>query len=132
MTLTNDTMLWQLIDFDKVLSLSSGEPNFEILGPVPGAVESMKELDRRGWKTIIYTARPWADYEKVEGWCKKHDVPFRRIVCGKVLGNWLLDDRAIEFKTTEPEESWNRALDIMGHPSGSVDNVIDPQIDEVN
>lgn len=131
-SLENDNMLWQLIDFDKVLCDSSGHPDYLMLGPMPGAVEGMKELDRRGWKLIIYTARPWADYLKIETWLKKHDIPSRRIVCGKLLGRWLLDDRAIEFKPYDAETSWERALDIMGHPAGTVDNIVDPQIDEVN
>jgi hypothetical protein len=43
----------------------------------------------------MHTARPWTDYEAIEAWCAHHNIPHRRIVCGKILAAAYVDDRAI-------------------------------------
>lgn len=87
---------WIGVDFDNTLAYSSF-PDFTIRGPLPGAVEAMQELNKRGWKVVIFTARAWVDYKKIEDWCIEHGIPQREIICGKPLFRYLIDDRNIEF-----------------------------------
>lgn len=96
-TLDNHELVWAGIDFDGVLADNSGWPDFEILEPLDGAKEAMEKMEADGWKLTIYTARPWADYQKIEDWLIKHGIPFRRIICGKPLFRFMIDDRNIEF-----------------------------------
>jgi len=89
---------WVGVDLDKTLANNTAHPDYELLEPIDGAVESMKKLHKDGWKLIIYTARPWHDYEKIENWLLKYNIPHRRIVCGKLFVRYMIDDRNIEFR----------------------------------
>ena len=90
-------MRWIGVDWDGVVVYNSGAPNFVPTMNVPGAVDSLKRLDSMGYKIIIYTSRPWADYKPIEEWCTEHDIPARRIICGKPLFLKMIDDLNIEF-----------------------------------
>lgn len=114
--LEDSELRWIGVDFDKTLAHSSGFPDFEIKEPLEGAIEAMEELHRRGWKITIFTARPWSDYQKVEDWCIEHKLPTRRIICGKPLFKYLIDDRNIEFNG-----DWTSVLNKVGY-RGGVDN----------
>jgi len=110
----NDELRWILVDFDKVSCQSGEPPLFEMGDPMPGAVEALKTLHERGWKITIFTARHYADYRPIEDWCDRWGIPARRIICGKPLAMWQIDDRAIEFNPERAEESWTRAVDKIG------------------
>lgn len=115
-------MKWILVDFDKVTAQGGVAPYYEMGGPMPGAVEAIKTLHERGWKITIFTARHYADYRDLEEWCDKYGIPARRIICGKPLGVFQIDDRAIEFDPSKPEESWKRAIDKIGYWRSREDN----------
>lgn len=104
--LTNNELLWCGIDLDETLAHNSGFPNFELAEPIEGAKEALEKIVEKGFKPIIYTARPYSDYNKVEHWLDMHQIPYRRIFCGKVLLRWMIDDRAISFRG-----NWNDVLD---------------------
>lgn len=104
--LTNNDLIWIGVDFDKTLADNSGYPDYKIKKPMPGAVEAMKKLNKLGWKIIINTARGYENYEMIESWCLKYKIPFRRIICGKPLVRWMIDDRNIEFNG-----DWDAVLD---------------------
>src|SRR3990167_4111187 len=95
--LTNDELLWVGIDLDQTIAHNSGLPNFELLEPTEGAKEALEKIVERGFKPIIYTARQYSDYNKIEHWLDTHKIPYRRIFCGKVLLRWMIDDRNIPF-----------------------------------
>lgn len=99
MSLTDEKLRWLAIDFDNFIAETSGYPDYNILSPIKGAVEFLQQLEKDGWKIIIHTARPWADYEKIEKWLYFHNAPHRRIVCGKLLAKYYLDDRNIPFES---------------------------------
>jgi 5-methylcytosine-specific restriction endonuclease McrA len=94
--LTNEELRWIGVDWDGTI-METHPPRFEFVKPLEGAVESLKELHKKGWKITIYTARPWVDYNKIESACIKFEIPFRRIICGKPLFKYMIDDRNIEF-----------------------------------
>lgn len=106
---TNDELKWLLIDFDDTIARNTGHPEYLPTVPVEGAIEALQKLHREGWKITIYTARPWSGYKIVEDWCDKHEIPHRRIICGKPLGRWIIDDRNIEFNG-----SWKDVLNKVG------------------
>lgn len=93
-----DEMLWLGTDLDATIADSSGYPNYKLTEPLPGAVEALQELNRRGWKIVIFTARPSADYRMIESFLNDHKIPFKMIICGKLLCKYYIDDRNISFK----------------------------------
>jgi len=97
----NDSLKWLGIDFDQTLAHSSGYPDFIPSEPIEGAVEATQKLAREGWKIIIHTSRHWADYQNIENWLNFYQIPFRRIVCGKLMAKYYIDDRAIHFDNWE-------------------------------
>lgn len=96
---------WLGIDFDGVVAHNTGYPKYILTKPIKGAKEALEGLTNKSWKIIIYTARPWSDYELIENWLIYHNIPFRRIICGKPLFKYIIDDRNIEFKN-----DWNEVL----------------------
>lgn len=94
----NKEIKWLLVDFDETIANNDGFPNYTPLEPIEGAVESLQELDKAGYKITVFTARAWVDYANIEKYCKHYKIPVRRIICGKPLGKCLIDDRAIGFR----------------------------------
>jgi len=94
--LEND-LKWVLIDFDDTICNNSGYPKFEPTKPKDGVMAALALIESRGWKITVYTARPWRDYQLIEDWMNYYNLPFRRIICGKPIAKWVIDDRNIEF-----------------------------------
>ena len=93
----NNELKWVGVDMDNTLADNSGSPDFILGEPIKGAKEFMEELISRGFKPVIYTARHWADYNDIEVWLNKHEIPFREIICGKPLFHCIVDDKNIEL-----------------------------------
>ena len=100
---------WISMDFDGVLANNTGHPDYLITTPIEGAKETLTELRKRGWRVIIYTARPYSDYENIERFLKDNGIPFKYIVCGKLLAAKYYDDRNVGFK--EGQEGWDMLLE---------------------
>ena len=96
--INNEELKWIGVDLDNTLADNSGTPDFILEDPIEGAKDFMDELVNRGFRPVIYTARHWADYEIIENWLIKHDIPFREIICGKPLFYKIVDDKNIAFK----------------------------------
>ena len=109
--ISHKNLSWIGVDLDKTLAENTDYPDFKLLKPIKGAVEAMEKLNSKGWKIIVYTARPWGDYQMIENWLDKYKIPFRRIVCGKVLLRFLVDDRAIGFRG-----DWDDVLKQINEP----------------
>lgn len=100
-----DVLLWLAVDLDNTLAESvwtPERPSHAIGDPIRVNVLKLREAVKAGYKVVIHTARPWSDYEAIEAWLHKHDIPFRSIVCGKILAAAYVDDRAIDAR----ESSW--------------------------
>jgi len=93
-----DNIKWVGIDWDDCLVNNSGYPDFIPTTPTQGAIDVLNRLDSNGYKIIIYTARPWSDYHNIEKYCEHYKIPARRIICGKPLFKYIIDDKNIEFK----------------------------------
>ena len=96
--LREEEIKWVGIDFDDTLCHNSGYPDYVPTIPLAGAVEAMNKLHGAGYKIVIFTARHWIDYHNIEGWCTKYNIPIRRIICGKPVLKWMIDDKNIEFR----------------------------------
>lgn len=96
--LTNEELKWIGMDFDDTIASNSGLPDFVLQEPVKGAKEALDRLTKDGWKIVVYTARPWSQYNIIEYWLNTYEIPFRSIVCGKMLLKWMVDDKNIEFR----------------------------------
>lgn len=94
--LTKEELLWVGMDLDGTLA-DTKPPHFELDKVVEGAREALERITAKGFKIVIYTARPWHDYNNVEDWLKENQIPFRRIICGKPLFKYMVDDRGINF-----------------------------------
>jgi hypothetical protein len=86
------------VDFDDTLATSlwaPDNPTTEIGEPIQVNIVKVRELARRGWNVVIFTARAWRDEPALRAWLTEHDVPFTSIVCAKPLCAAYCDDRAI-------------------------------------
>ena len=107
---TSKSLKWLGVDFDETLAHNSGYPDFKLLKPTKGAREAMIKLSKN-WKIIIYTSRPWADYRLIETWLKKYKIPFKDIVCGKLLVAFMIDDKNLPFNPLYSDKSWEYIVD---------------------
>lgn len=85
------------IDFDMTLAYNTGHPDYIPLEPIRGSKLALERIKKYGWDITIFTARHWGDYDLIKSWLKKNKIPFDRIVCGKPLFRYLIDDRALHF-----------------------------------
>lgn len=93
-----DRLIWLAVDLDGTLAeplWTPGNPTHAIGDPIPLNVVKLREAERQGYKPVIHTSRPWTDYEAIEAWLRLHGIPFRGIVCGKILAAAYVDDRAV-------------------------------------
>lgn len=95
-TITNEKLKWFSCDLDGTLAESIW-PEEGIGAPILGAKEAMIELAKQGFKLMVYTSRHWDDYQNIEDWLNDNGIPFKRIVCGKPLVRFHIDDKNIEF-----------------------------------
>ena len=66
--------------------------------PNPTAIKKLKEVDSRGDKIIIYTARHESDRAITEQWLKNNKVPYTHLVMGKPLGHSYSDDKSVSLE----------------------------------
>lgn len=107
--MTGEQIKWAGIDFDDTIASNSSFPDYIPGAPLPGAVDGIKKLDEMGYKITIFTARPWFDYANIEAYCKYYGIPVRRIICGKPLLRFMIDDKAVAF-SGDWEQSLQEAL----------------------
>lgn len=89
---------WLAVDLDGTLAepvWTPESPGPDVGTPIQKNVDKVHDAVARGYKIIIHTSRSWTDYEYVESWLLFHNVPWHRIVCGKLLAAAYIDDRAV-------------------------------------
>lgn len=87
---------WVGVDMDDSIAYKIW-PEEGIGEEIPGAIQSLQELQNAGWKICIFSARPWADYVAVELWFKDHNFTPDKIILGKPLFKLMIDDSAFHF-----------------------------------
>lgn len=91
-------LIWLAVDLDGTLAegiWTPENPTSAIGDPIRVNVAKLKDAVKAGYKPVIHTSRPWTDYEAIEAWLNHHEIPFKGIVCGKLLAAAYIDDRAI-------------------------------------
>lgn len=94
----NAGLKWLAVDLDGTLAKPIW-PDPGVGKPITSAVKKIREAVKAGWKIIINTSRPWDHYEMIEKWLIKNEIPFDRILCGKVLAAAYIDDRNINIRS---------------------------------
>lgn len=91
------------VDLDGTLVDTRAEDNFDLATGVPlfTNIKLIRKLAMDGRSIFIYTSRHWMDYKDIKRWLKKHHVPFKAIICGKPMGKYYVDDRALNPFCTE-------------------------------
>ena len=103
------------IDLDGVVCrLRDPGQTYEVLEPIPGAVEKLKGLRAAGHYLILYTARHMKTCEGNVGrvlarlggitfdWLARHGIEYDEIHFGKPHADVYIDDNAMRF------ESWSQ------------------------
>lgn len=96
---------WLAVDLDGTLAKpvwTPESPGPDVGDPIFSNVEKLIQAVNRGYKVTIHTSRSWTDYEIVESWLNYHNIPWNRIVCGKLLAAAYIDDRSVH----ESSDSW--------------------------
>lgn len=108
-------LIWIGVDLDQTISegiWSPNNPTDEIGSPIPENIRKLRRAHEDGYKIQIYTARPSYQYEIIERWLSRHEIPFKEIHTGKLLLRTLVDDRsthpnAADWTTpSDPEVAW--------------------------
>lgn len=96
-------LIWYSVDLDGTLA-DTQPPNFKLSEskPIAKNIEKLYEVVNASYKIMIYTARHWDDYQEIEEWLHKYEIPFKAIWCGKPLVHKMVDDKAINAN----DESW--------------------------
>jgi hypothetical protein len=98
-TRTNSQLKWYGIDLDGTIAESIW-PQEGIGDPIN--LDKLQAVADAGFRPVIFTARPWSDYEAIEQWLQKYELPITKIICGKPLFHKFVDDKGINAV----EESW--------------------------
>jgi hypothetical protein len=101
-----DELKWLAVDLDGCLAetvFDAGDPStaHSIGKPIKRNVEKLRRAVAKGYNIAIHTSKPWADYVRIERWCKLNSIPYKIIVCGKLLAHRYVDDRSVNSE--EPE-----------------------------
>jgi hypothetical protein len=104
----SEELLWFAIDLDGTLAEAwkPGDDAYSIGAPIWDNIKKCREVSRAGYKVVIHTARPWSDFELIEWWLRHHFVSYHRIVCGKLMAKYYIDDRngpSIDAESWLPE-----------------------------
>lgn len=89
------------IDLDGTLA-ESVWPDRGIGEPIEENIQKLFQVYGEGEEIVIYTSRPWSDYNLIRHWLENHQLPYHRIVCGKMLFKCLADDRVVNAS----EDTW--------------------------
>lgn len=96
---------WLAVDLDGTLAeplWTPENPTSSIGEPISENLAKVWHAFDHGYKIVIHTSRPWTDYEAIEAWLDFYEIPFRGIVCGKILAHSYIDDRAVHAS----EKTW--------------------------
>lgn len=79
-----------LIDLDGTLCEDNTFPNYLTAKPFSSQIKALHELKGR-YYIVIWTARYEADRSVTEKWLKDNDVPYDRLIFGKLPYHFFID-----------------------------------------
>lgn len=87
------------VDLDNTLTEMPVPYRPNVIGPtISTAKKSLFDIKRRGFRIVVYTARPVIYREFIEKTLKERGLPIDEVVCGKPCAIYYIDDRAIRFQ----------------------------------
>ena len=109
---------WAAVDYDGTIAESTwtaSNPTALPGPPIHRNIHKLYRLINAGYKIVIHTSRSWADYELIESWFTEWGIHFDKIVCGKLLADVMVDDRALysEDWSWLPSDRQPRALELL-------------------
>jgi hydroxymethylpyrimidine pyrophosphatase-like HAD family hydrolase len=102
-----NNLKWWGVDFDGVVCRSKYNPvtdKWDMLGVMPDTRKVLTKIQKSGKKVVIITSRASQEYIEIEEFMNENKLPFDRIVTGKELVEFMIDDRAIHFESWEQVE----------------------------
>jgi hypothetical protein len=66
--------------------------------PNTNVIKIINELFLNNNAIIIYTARGWSEFEMTKRWLEDNNVKYNLLMCGKIIYDHWIDDRAINIK----------------------------------
>lgn len=88
-----------IIDLDGTICSEEKTFSRSMAKPLPGAKKTLSKLKEQGHIIIIYSARSWNEYEITIKWLNDNQIPYDQVILGKPIGDYWIDDRAINFKS---------------------------------
>lgn len=86
-------------DLDGVLCEEGPTFSRSFAPPIEKNIGYLRELYFRGFKVVIFTARSWSEYELTKRWLNEYQVPYDQLICGKIIGDFWIDDRMTDLET---------------------------------
>jgi len=99
-----------VFDLDKTLAEGVWPQRLIIGAPIPEAIAMLKHYSEMGVGIVIYTSRPKTDEPHIWAWVLKHKLPVDKVVCGKPIASYYIDDKAITWRT----EDWKDVPETSG------------------
>lgn len=89
--------------FDLDGTICEEMPTFErfLANPKQAVVDKINTLYENGHTIIIFTARSWAEYDITKQWLEKYCISYDLLMCGKVIYDVWVDDRALNVTDIE-------------------------------
>lgn len=66
-----------------------------LAAPKQDIIDVVNDLHDNGHRIIIYTARGWGEYVITEHWLKTNNVKYHMLMCGKIIYDCWIDDKAL-------------------------------------
>lgn len=86
--------------FDIDNTICSEERTMEKIFATPkqNVIDVLNKKYDEGNRIILYTARSWDAYKATEYWLKTNGVKYHLLMCGKIIYDHWIDDRALNVK----------------------------------
>ncbi len=111
------------VDFDNTIAANKYP---DIGNPVPGAFETMRDMQNQGYILILWTCRHGESLQKAVEYCKDRGVVFSGVNINpagttgspKIVADYYIDDRAFGAELIHPDIGdpyidWNFVRDIF-------------------
>ena len=90
-----------IVDLDGTICTEEKTFSRSMATPLEGAKETLRKLKDKGHTIIIYSARSWTEYEMTIKWLNDNQIPYDQVILGKPIGDYWIDDRAVNFQSWE-------------------------------
>ena len=95
-----------VFDVDETILTTEGR-DYKNSRPISEVVDAIRRLKQNGWTIVLHTARGMGRSNgyidsvakevraEIDGFCKKHNVPYDQLILGKTWASAYVDDKAM-------------------------------------